>query len=57
MTVNDAMREIRKTKDAIDTLERYSNGEMQKIAKQHVVEIRQVLEHYMDMIAKLKIVE
>ena len=57
MTVNDAMREFRKTKDAIDTLDRYSNGEMPNIAGQHVDEIREVLEHYMDMIARLKIVE
>ena len=55
MTVNDAMRELRKTKDAIDTLDRYSNGDMPNIARQHVDEIREVLEHYMDMIAKLKI--
>lgn len=57
MTVNDAMREFRKTKDAIDTLDRYNNGEMPNIAGQHVDEIREVLEHYMDMIAKLKIAE
>lgn len=57
MTVNDAMREIRRTKEAIDTLARYSNGEMPNIAKQHVDEIREVLENYMDMIAKLKIAE
>lgn len=57
MTVNDAMREIRKIKDAIDTLERYNSGEMGNIAKQHIVEIRQMLEHYMDMIAELKINE
>ena len=57
MTVNDAMREFRKTKDAIDTLDRYINGEMPNIAGQHVDEIREVLEHYMDMIAKLKIAE
>lgn len=55
MTVSDAMRELRKTKDAIDTLDRYSNGDMSNIAGQHVDEIREVLEHYMDMIAKLKI--
>lgn len=57
MTVNDAMREFRKTKDAIDTLDRYSNGEMPSIAEQHVDEIRELLEHYMDMIVKLKIAE
>lgn len=57
MTVNDAIREIRKVKDAIDTLNRYSNGEMSNIAKQHVDEIREVLENYMVMIAELKIVE
>lgn len=57
MTVNDAMREFRKAKDAIDTLDRYINGEMPNIAGQHVDEIREVLEHYMDMIAKLKIAE
>ena len=57
MTVNDAMREFRKVKDAIDTLDRYSNGEMPNIAEQHVDEIREALEHYMDMIAKLKIAE
>mgnify|MGYP003306800073 CR=1 FL=1 len=57
MTVNDAMREFRKTKDAIDTLDRYSNGEIPNIAEQHIDEIREVLEHYMDIIAKLKIAE
>lgn len=57
MTVNNAMREFRKAKDAIDILDRYSNGEMPNIAEQHVDEIREVLEHYMDMIAKLKIAE
>lgn len=57
MTVCDAMREFRNVKDAIDTLDRYSNGEMSNIAEQHVNEIRKMLEHYMDMIEKLKIVE
>ena len=57
MNVNDAMREFRKAKEAIDTLDRYSNGEMPNIAEQHLDEIREVLEHYMDMIAKLKIAE
>ena len=57
MTVNNAMREFRKTKDAIDILDRYSNGEMPNIAGQHIDEIREVLEHYLDMIAKLKIAE
>lgn len=57
MTVNDAMREFRKGKDAIDTLDRYINGEMPSIAEQHVDEIREMLEHYIDMIAKLKIAE
>ena len=57
MTVNDAMREIRKTKGAIETLNRYSKGEMPNIVKQDVDEIKEVLEHYMDMIAKLKIAE
>lgn len=57
MTVNDAMSEIRKVKDAINTLDRYSNGEMSNIAGQHVDEIREMLEHYMDMIAELKIAE
>ncbi len=57
MTVNDAMREIRKIKDAIDTLDRYNSGEMGNIAKQHIVEIRQILEHYMDLIAELKIAD
>ena len=57
MTVNDAMREFRKAKDAIDTLYRYSNGEMSNIAGQHVDEIREMLEHYMDMIVKLKIAD
>ena len=57
MTVNDAMREIRNTKDAIDTLDRYNSGEMDNIAKQHIVEIRQMLEHYMDMVAELKIAD
>ena len=57
MTVNDAMREIRKIKDAIDTLDRYNSGEVHNIAKQHIVEIRQMLEHYMDMIAELKIAD
>ena len=57
MTVNDAMHELQKTKDAIDTLDRYSNGEMPNIAAQHVDEIRKALEHYMDRIAKLKISE
>ena len=57
MTVNDAMREFRKAKDAIDILDRYSNGEMPNIAEQHVDEIREVLEHYMDIIARLKLAE
>lgn len=55
MTVRDCMREIRKVEDAIDTLNRYDNGEMHNIAKQHIDEIREVLEHYMDAIAKMKI--
>ena len=57
MTVYDAMREIRKIKDAIDTLDRYNSGEIGNIANQHIIEMRQVLEHYMDMIVKLKIAE
>ena len=57
MTVSDAMREIRKIEDAIDTLDRYNNGKIGSIAKQHIDEIRQMLEHYMDMIAELKIAE
>lgn len=57
MTVNDAMREFRKAKDAIDILDRYIDGEMPNIARQHVDEIREMLEHYMDIIAKLKIAE
>lgn len=57
MTVNDAMHEIRKIKDAIDTLDRYNRGEMGNIAEQHIVEIRQILEHYMDMIAELKMAD
>lgn len=55
MTVRDCMREIRKVEDAIDTLNRYENGVMPNIAKQHIDEIREVLEHYMDVIAKIKI--
>ena len=55
MTVRDCMREIRKVEDAIDTLNRYENGVMPNIAKQHIDEIREVLEHYMDVIAKMKI--
>lgn len=57
MTVNDALRELRKIKDAIDILNRYSNGEMSNIAKQHVDEIRELLDHYMDKIVELKIAE
>ena len=57
MTVNDAMREISKIKDAIDTLDRYNSGEMGSIVGQHIDEIRQMLERYMDMIADLKIAE
>lgn len=57
MTVNDAIREIRKTKNAIDTLDRYSKGDMSNIPGQDVDEIKEVLEHYIDMIAKLKIAE
>lgn len=55
MTVRDCMREIRKVEDAIDTLNRYDNGEMQNMTKQPIDEIREVLEHYMDVIAKMKI--
>lgn len=55
MTVRDCMREIRRAEDAIDTLNRYENGIMPNIAKQHIDEIREVLEHYMDVIAKMKI--
>jgi len=55
MTVRDCIREIRKVEDAIDTLNRYENGVMPNIAKQHIDEIREVLEHYMDVIAKIKI--
>ena len=57
MTVYNAMREFRKVEDAIDTLNRYNNGEISNIAEQHVDEIREMLEHYLDMIAKLKIAE
>lgn len=57
MTVNDAMREFRKAKDAIGTLDRYINCEIKSIPEQYVDEIKEVLEHYMDMIAKLKIAE
>jgi len=46
MTVNDAMRELRKIEDAIDTLVRYGNGTMPSIA-----------ERYMDKITELKIAE
>ena len=55
MTVRDCIEEIRRVEDAIDTLNRYDNGQMQNIAKQHINEIREVLEHYMDVIAKMKI--
>ena len=55
MTVRDCMREIRKAKDAIDTLNKYEEGVMPNIAKQHIDEIKEVLEHYMDVIAKMKI--
>lgn len=55
MTVNDAIHEIHKIKDAIDTLDRYGSGEIGSIAKQHIDEIRQMMEHYMDMITELKI--
>ena len=57
MTVNDAMRELRRVEDAIDTLDRYDKGEMDNIAKQHTDEIREVLTHYMDMILKIKVDE
>lgn len=56
MTVRDCMREIQKVEDAIETLDRYDNGEMQNITKQYIDEIREMLEHYMDVIAKMKIV-
>lgn len=57
MTVNDAMCELRKAEDAIDTLNKYHAGVMPNIAGQHVDKIRELLEHYMDMIVKQKIAE
>ena len=55
MTVRDCMREIRRVEDAIDTLNKYSDGKIQNIGKQHIDEIREMLEHYMDVIAKMNI--
>ncbi len=57
MTVNDAMREFQKARDAIDTLDRYINCEIKNIPEQHIDEIKEVLEHYMDVIGRLKLAE
>ena len=50
MTVNDCLSKIRKATDEIDTLDRYLNGELSGLAKQYVLEIRDMLCEYIDMI-------
>lgn len=50
MNVRDCMREIRKATDAIDTLNKYLNGEMPGIAEQHITPIMEMLHKYIDLI-------
>lgn len=50
MKVKDCMKEIRKAKDALDTLDRYARGEMCGIANQHIEEIKDVIGHYIELI-------
>lgn len=45
----DSEKEIRMAKDAIDTLDKYKNGEMKGIANQHIDEIKRVIEKYIDI--------
>lgn len=56
MTVGACIQEIRKIKDAIDTLEKYSEGAIPNIAEQHVAEIEELLESYIDIITEMKVV-
>ena len=52
MKVKDCIREIRKAEDAVDTLEKYKNGKMLRIADQHINEIEEVIRKYIDMLTE-----
>ena len=55
MTVRECVVEIRKVEDVLNTLNKYDDGVMQKLSRQNIDAIREVLEHYLDAIAKMKI--
>ena len=55
MTVQDCMREIRMANDAISILNKYAGGEMNGIADQHITEIKDVIEKYIDLIAEKEV--
>ena len=55
MTVRDCMRKIARIKDAESILHDYEHGTMSGIAKQHLDEIRELLDQYMDFLTEMKI--
>lgn len=57
MTVGSVMREVRKIKEAKDTIDRYNNGEISNILKTYTDEIYMLLENYEDILLKLKIAD
>lgn len=57
MTVGSVMREIRKIKEAKDTIGRYNTGEICSIIKTYTDEIYMLLENYEDLLMKLKITD
>lgn len=57
MTVGSVMREVRKIKEAKDTINRYNTGEISSILKNYTDEIYILLENYEDILLKLKITD
>ena len=56
MTVGSVMREVRKIKEAKDTINRYNSGEIISLLKD-TDEIYMLLENYEDILLKLKIAD
>ena len=57
MTVGSVMRELRKIKDAKDTIDQYNAGNLTTIIKSYADEIYEMLENYEDLLLKLKIAD
>ena len=52
MKVKDCIMEINNAKDALDTINRYKNGAMERISNQHLDEIRDIISKYIDNMAE-----